>query len=521
VAWQAHVANEERHKAEESAADLRQLSNSLLSELDDAIKELPGSTGAQKILVTRVLEHLDRTAKDSRGNRQMQLDLVDAYAKLGNIQGNTYSQNLGDFSGALASMDKAIALVEPLTINGSKDREALHAYAFALAYRSEILLGTTRMPEAIASIQASVAANERIIALPGITPAQLCDAASVYGVLGDELGQGGNESLHDIPGALQALQKDVELANRALSIDPHLQRALRAVVIAQLKIAETESETDPAQALKDFQFGLERVSALPKEEQGSMRILRVRDSLLEGEAEVLVQLGRYSEAHALYAQAAEMVQHLSAADPLDLRALFDVQTGLNQQAIAFETAADLAFSVSPAERRSNLDSAEKLWAQEVTVLQKMIKQDTSNEEYAAVLANAQVHLGTARSILRSSAEAAAMARVGVASLKSLAAKDQASPTTLDIAAGDLLIVEPASLREPKTALTLAGRAVALTHGKSPSMLLTLAQAYRATGQIEKSRATAREGLALLPALQPGSVKPRVRKLLEIQTAMTS
>jgi serine/threonine protein kinase len=521
VAWQAHVANEERHKAEESAADLRQLSNSLLSELDDAIKELPGSTGAQKILVTRVLEHLDRTAKDSRGNRQMQLDLADAYAKLGNIQGNTYSQNLGDFSGALASMDKAIALVEPLTINGSKDREALHAYAFALAYRSEILLGTTRMPEAIASIQASVAANERIIALPGITPAQLCDAASVYGVLGDELGQGGNESLHDIPGALQALQKDVELANRALSIDPHLQRALRAVVIAQLKIAETESETDPAQALKDFQFGLERVSALPKEEQGSMRILRVRDSLLEGEAEVLVQLGRYSEAHALYAQAAEMVQHLSAADPLDLRALFDVQTGLNQQAIAFETAADLAFSVSPAERRSNLDSAEKLWAQEVTVLQKMIKQDTSNEEYAAVLANAQVHLGTARSILRSSAEAAAMARVGVASLKSLAAKDQASPTTLDIAAGDLLIVEPASLREPKTALTLAGRAVALTHGKSPSMLLTLAQAYRATGQIEKSRATAREGLALLPALQPGSVKPRVRKLLEIQTAMTS
>jgi hypothetical protein len=60
-----HVANEERRRAEESAADLRQLSNSLLSELDEAIKELPGSTGAQKLLVTRVLEHLDRTAKDS------------------------------------------------------------------------------------------------------------------------------------------------------------------------------------------------------------------------------------------------------------------------------------------------------------------------------------------------------------------------------------------------------------------------------------------------------------------------
>jgi hypothetical protein len=146
----------------------------------------------------------------------------------------------------------------------------------------------------------------------------------------------------------------------------------------------------------------------------------------------------------------------------------------------------------------------------------MIKQDPSNEEYAPVLANAQVHLGTARSILRSSAEAAAAARTGLASLKSLAAKDQASPTTLDMAAGDLLMVEPASLREPKTALAFAGRAVALTHGKSPSMLLTLAQAYRATGQIEKSGATARQGLALLTPIQPGSPKPHLRKLLEFQ-----
>ena len=45
VLWQAKVANEERRKAEARSADLRQLSNSLLSELDEAIKQLPGSTG--------------------------------------------------------------------------------------------------------------------------------------------------------------------------------------------------------------------------------------------------------------------------------------------------------------------------------------------------------------------------------------------------------------------------------------------------------------------------------------------
>jgi hypothetical protein len=50
----------------------------------------------------------------------------------------------------------------------------------------------------------------------------------------------------------------------------------------------------------------------------------------------------------------------------------------------------------------------------------------------------------------------------------------------------------------------------------PSMLLTLGQAYRATGQREKSRAAAKEGLALLPAVEAGGVKPRIRRLLEIQ-----
>jgi tetratricopeptide (TPR) repeat protein len=520
VLWQARVANEERRKAEARSADLRQLSNSLLSELDEAIKELPGSTGAQKLLVTRVLEHLDRMAKDAQGDRQTQLDLADAYTRLGNIQGNTYYQNLGDFNGALASMDKAIVLVEPLTGNGSKDREALHILAFAQLNRSQILFGTTRMPEAIASVQASIAAHERILALPGATLAQFCDAASAYGVLGDELGQGGNESLYDIPGALKAFQKNIELVNRALRIDPNFSRALRALVIVRLKIGETESDSDPVQALKDFQFALERTSALSKEEQGSMRMMRVRYTLLQDEADVLVDLGEYSEAHALYAQVAETVQHLTALDPLDLRALFDLQTVLNQQAIAYETAADPDLSVTPADRRGNLAAAEKLMTQEIAVLQKMIKQDPSNEEYAPVLANTQVHLGTARAILHISADAAAISKTGIASLKSLAAQDQASPTILNQAADDLLMVEPASLREPITAVSYAGRAVALTHGKAPSMLLTLAQAYRAAGQVEKSRATAKEGLALLPALQPGSVKPNVRKRLE-KEAQTS
>jgi lambda repressor-like predicted transcriptional regulator len=516
VLWQAKVANEERRKAEARSADLRQLSNSLLSELDEAIQQLPGSTGVQHLLVTRVLEHLDRMAKDAQGDRQTRLDLIDAYSRLANIQGNTYAQNLGDVAGALSSIDKAIALAKPLGDSGPQDIEALRALALAQMYRSQILFGTPRMQEMIASMQAAIQTYDRIVAIPGVTPVQLCEAATAYGVLGDELGQGGSESLNDLPGAITAYQKDLDLIARALSIDPNMIRAKRALAIGQLKIAETESETDPAKALKDFLTGLERVNVLPKNELSSLRIVRVRNSLLEGEAEVLVELGEYSSADTLYTEVVQTVQHLAAADPQDSRALFDLQTVLDQKTAGFEAAADPDLSAVPGGRRGNLAAAEKILIQEIDVLERILKQDPSNDECKPVLYGAQVRLATIQSILHPAADSATLARKGLSAFKDLARNDQASPSILDQAASAFLKVKPAFLRDPQFAISSAQRAVALSHGKTPSMLLTLAQAYRASGQMEKSRATAREGLALLPASQQGGAKPRIRKLLEIQ-----
>ena len=187
VLWQAKVANEERRKAEASAADLRQLSNSLLSELDEAIKELPGSTGAQKLLVTRVLEHLDRAAKDAYGNRQTQLDLADAYTRLAAIQDDPYVQNLGDPIAALASLDKAIALTAPLASAGSQDRDALRALALATELSSTILWQTGRTQEAISAMHRAIKSFDVLVADPHASSALILDAAGAYNGLGDEL----------------------------------------------------------------------------------------------------------------------------------------------------------------------------------------------------------------------------------------------------------------------------------------------------------------------------------------------
>ncbi len=438
VLWQARVANEERRKAEARSADLRQLSNSLLSELDEAIKQLPGSTGAQKLLVTRVLEHLDRMAKDAQGDRQTQLDLVDAYTRLGNIQGNAYDQNLGDPAGAFASLGKALAIAGPLAASDSKDREAIRALALVEQSRSEILWQTDKTPEAVPVMREALKSFDALAADPHASAALIYEAASAYGTLGDELGQSGTASLADSAGAVAAYRQSLALDDRALGIDPNFLAGKRGLSITRMKIGSVEMTTDPAEALKEFQAALQSADALPKAEQGSLPTLRMRIMLLRKEGNALVQLGEYSQAMAHFAEIVPMNQRLAAADPHDLRALADLEVALDDEAEGFEAAADPALAVALGDRRRNLAAAEKLLAQVVDLTERMLKQDPSNENWKALRADAQVRLGTIQSILRTPGDSASLAQEGIAVLRDIAKKDQVSPMVLDQAANAFL-----------------------------------------------------------------------------------
>ncbi len=514
VLWQARVANEERRKAEARSADLRQLSNSLLSELDEAIKQLPGSTGAQNLLVTRVLEHLDRMAKDAQGDRRTQLDLVDAYTRLGNIQGNAYDQNLGDPVGALVSLDKALAITQPLAASGSRDREAIRALALVQQSRSEILWQTDRTPEAVPVMREAVNSLDALIADPHAPAALVCDVSSAYGTLGDELGQIGTASLADSAGAIAAYRQSVALDHRVLGIDPNFVRAKRGLSINGLKIGSVEMETDPAEALKEFQLALQRADAMPKAEQDSLPTLRLRHMLLRKQANALERLGAYEQSAPLFQQALDICQRFAVQDPKDSRALFDVVTVLDDEAKSYEDAADPVTAANPDDRRMNLALADKALEQAAAGLEQLRKQDPANDVWKASLASIQVRIGVARTSLHAPTASDESSRKALAALKEVAQKAQASPMVLDQAANAFLTAEPASLRNPQFAISCAEREVAMSHGKIPSRLLTLAQAYRASGQIEKGRTAAKQGLALLPAFQPGSVKPNIRKLLE-------
>ena len=517
VLWQAKVANAERRKAEARAEDLRQLSNSLLSELDEAIKDLPGSTNVQRLLVTRVLEHLDRMSKDAAGDRLIQFDLVNAYTRLGNIQGNPYDQNLGDPAGALVSLDKALSIAESLTTSAPLDREALHAMAAVQQSRSEVLWGEEKTPEAVASMQAATRAFERLVADRDAKSALICEAASAYGTLGDELGQPGTPNLGDVVGALAAYHRNIQLYERALTLDANFPRARRGLSIVPLKIGNIEIETDPAQALRDYELAEDRFNALPESKRSGLSSARMRANLLRKKAMTMRELGEYSQAAPLFDQALTIQKQIAAADPKDTRSLFDVYVDLTQAAENYEDSADPAFATDLGDRRRNLALAAPLLKQAESIAIQLLKQNPSNDDWKASLADVQVRLGTIEQNLNTSGDSAALSATGLTALKELAAKHPDSVLILDMEVAALLNVKPQTLRDPGWAIVCTEHEALLTRRKQPGVLLSVAQAYRSAGQMEKSRTAAEEGLALLPAVTAGTPIPRTSKLLELET----
>ena len=190
---------------------------------------------------------------------------------------------------------------------------------------------------------------------------------------------------------------------------------------------------------------------------------------------------------------------------------------LTQEASNYEDAADPALEGDQQTQRRNLALALPLLQQAEAIVLLLLQQNPLNDDWKASLADVQVRLGSAEQDLQIPGDSAKLSATGLATLKSLAAKHPDSALILDFEVAALLSVKPTALRDPKLAIASARQQALLTRRKQPGVLLFLAQAYHAAGQIEAARSTAGEGLALLPPVTAGAPISRTRRLLEMET----
>jgi tetratricopeptide (TPR) repeat protein len=380
-----------------------------------------------------------------------------------------------------------------------------HSLALALQSRSEILWQIGRTPEGVPIQREAVRIFEALAATKDASATELLDAAGANGTLGDELGQTGTANLSDAPGAVAAYRRALTYYPRVLQMDPSLARARRGILISHMKIGWVEKDIDPMAALQELQTALDASSTLPANEQMGMSWLRLRVSLLRKLGDVSSTLGHDAEAFSFLAQAENICRDLAAKDTNDSRAGFDLAVLLQDEANAYASAANSVRASDSAHRRELLQQEENKLVESVAIFNRVAlsKPEEGSLETQAYL---QVRAGSVEKSLFGHTRSEALTRKALARLKSLGQEPQTSGMTLSQISEAFRIAEPETLRDPAFALQCSLRAAQAAGGHSPTRLFELADAYRAAGQIEKSRATAKEALALQTPIPPSSQK---------------
>jgi non-specific serine/threonine protein kinase/serine/threonine-protein kinase len=160
---QQRIAQEQRERAERHFAGVRNLANTFMFEVHDAIDELQGSTAARELLVNAGLEYLNTLAAEAGEDQALKLELAAAYEKVAAIQGKAYAANTGEPRAALDSYGKALALLEPIVAADPRNASARRSVAQNHLQQSHLLLLLGDSAKAIARSERAVAMLEALV----------------------------------------------------------------------------------------------------------------------------------------------------------------------------------------------------------------------------------------------------------------------------------------------------------------------------------------------------------------------
>lgn len=316
-------------RAERRFQQVRKLANTFLFEFDDEIQNITGTTKARELLVKTALEYLDSLSQEAGGDTELQHELATAYARVGDVQGYTRTNNLGHTTEALASYRKAQALVEPLA-----KREPDNPKYQRLLGDLHLKEGTLRLHlgayvEALAAYQRGVAVFELLTAKPGVTADDLGQLINGYRFMGEiEV-----EYVPAIAAGVRHERQAMEVAQRRAKEFPsdraqydlagrHIGLAYAVLQLGDPQTAKTESEAglallEPLVAKHPTQSPYRRLKYIAYQHLG----------FAQGQP-LGVNLNDTAATLATYAKMLTIAQQFLDADAKDNRARDDLATGL-------------------------------------------------------------------------------------------------------------------------------------------------------------------------------------------------
>lgn len=443
--WQARRADRERAEAQQQRAiaerrfaDVRRLANSFLYDVYDAVVPLPGSTEARRILVTKALEYLDRLASEAAGDAELQDELAAAYDRVGDVQGNSTTPNIGDTAGALTSYQKAEQLRQGLAAANPQSLASRLSLAKSAMKIGDVMVGRGAIQDAVERYREALVPREEGLAAGVPTRADAYQAVvETSGRLCTTL-----LAVGDAPGALSACERNRAAGDALLAIEPNHSvvlglRAANGIGYGNvLRMIGKPTEAAAAFADATARLGL-LLQANPANAEVRRRIAVTNGFL----ATVQTELGQRSEAAQSLQSAIEQLTWLSEADPANVR-----------------SAPELAYFLS---RRASM----------------------------------LVGIGRL-------GEARDESRRAIALLRRALERPGAGADAFNEYAWALVSYVPDDVRNPRVALDYAGKAVTATGSTNPGYLHTLGWAHHLLGHRAEAIAALERALSQLPEQGP-------------------
>ena len=308
-----------QQRAERRFNDVRQLANTLVGELYDSIAEVPGSTSARQLLVTRALGYLDALSREAGRDTSLKVDLADAYQKIGDVQGNPYVANLGDVTGARASYGKLVDLRSSIH-QALANRQSAVALGMAHSRIGDLDLAQGKYTDAVESYQRALTHLDEARGDDGTADDAAEDRSRVQGRRGVALTWAGRREeaktslleairlvqlLNDRPGSSRVMRRGLAVNHANLGDVYHyggdytraLESHQRAANIARALLAETP---DAITAKRDL----------------VMLVARVAGDLIE--------LGRHDDALRATEESIAVEEAMVKADPQNVQFQFDL-----------------------------------------------------------------------------------------------------------------------------------------------------------------------------------------------------
>jgi non-specific serine/threonine protein kinase/serine/threonine-protein kinase len=500
-------ARNERALAESRFEDVRKLAHTFIFDVHDAIQNLSGSTPARSLIVKTGTEYLDRLATAPMSNStlkdSLQQELAEGYVKIGDVEGNPFVSNLGDIAKALESYRKALALATAQIQTRPKDIDALHEVGRVHEKLGSVLPFAGKGAEALNEATEAVRLYRQVLAArPDDVQAKI-DLSRGYEAQGDVAGGAQAISLGRKEDAVVAYQHGLENLPDVPPGHKLAKRVTRGRIVLEMKIADLAAYENPSSALTKYKELYATAQALSRADPTDEYERSLAAVLLDKVANAQNLLGDAKGALESYTQAIAPAESALRADPTNGKAQYNLMVGYKNLGNVYY------------DQVKNMPEALKCFRRAAELLEALIQSDPKNVVNRQRLAETISYIASAEMFTGKLEEARRDARRSLQIAKELADLPDANNDQIYNYAWLAVTMDPADLRDPKSALPYAKRAVEMGGGRHKALTLhVLAQAYEGVGDYAHAEETELKALATYAPVKPGDPVPVQQRMME-------